>query len=40
MWRFGLLLCTVMLNTGPQGLVASRDERICTDKVMLCDLVP
>ena len=27
--RFGFLLCTVMLNTGPQGLVAPKDERMC-----------
>lgn len=28
--RSGLLLCIVILNTGPQGLVAHRDERIPT----------
>ena len=28
MLRFGLLI--VMLKTAPQGLVAPRDERICT----------
>ena len=33
--RFGLLLCIVMLNTGSQGLVAHRDERICTYSVTL-----
>jgi hypothetical protein len=30
LWRFGLLLGIIMLNTGPQGLVAPRDKRICT----------
>ena len=40
MLRFGLFLCIVMLNTGPQGLVAPRDKRILQiHKVMLCDLV-
>ena len=29
LWRFGLLLGIIMLNTGPQGLVAPRDKRIC-----------
>jgi hypothetical protein len=27
--QFGLLLCIIMLNTGPQGLAAHKDKRIC-----------
>lgn len=31
LWRFGLLLCIVMLSTGPQGLVAPETEESQVD---------
>lgn len=37
----GLLLRSTMLNIGPQGLVAPKEERMCTQtQVALCDLAP